>query len=110
MRKSLMLMSIAGVLLLFALPSHAQTSLFSMERASIGATANFCVLQGVDQPAALHEQEWKFGAVAAYNLVSAPEGKAPLLSLAYSLNRGLQNQWWEHRVGVVVTLWKGSDQ
>lgn len=111
MKKSLMLCSIAGVLLLFALPTHAETPLFSLDRASAGVTANYAWYgQAGDQPLPTWEKEWEFGAVAAYNLVAMPEGKAPLLSLTYSLNYGMDNKWWRHRLGVTLVLWKGSDR
>jgi len=112
MRKSLMLCSIAAVLLiLFVLPSHAETPLLSLERASLGATANYAFYgQAGDQPMPAFEKEWEFGAVAAYNLVAMPEGRAPLLSLTYSLNYAVDNKWWRHRLGVTLVLWKGSDR
>ena len=116
MKRVLLALFALFTLLVVTAPAHAQdategTPLFSMDRASLGVTTNYAFYQGVgSEPLPAFAKEWEFGAVGAYNLVAQPGGKAPLLSATYSINYGVDNKFWRHRVGLTLVLWKGSDR
>ena len=94
-----------------AQPVHAQDRpLWSMDRASIGVTANYAFFQNAgDQPLPAYKKAWELGAVGAYNLVAQPGGKAPLLNATFATSYDLDNRWWRHRVGLTLVIWKGND-
>lgn len=86
-----------------------QAPLFSTDRLSLGVASNYCLYQNAgDQRLPDFKKSWEFGGVAAYNLVSKPDGSAPLFSLTYSLNYDVDNKFWRHRVGGTLVLFKGG--
>ena len=94
-----------------ALAAGDATPLLSLDRASFGLSGNYAFYgQAGAQRLPDFPKSWEFGGVAAYNLVAQPGGKAPLLSLTYSLNYDVDNKWWRHRLGATLVLWKGSDK
>lgn len=100
---------LTAALLAVAVAAHAQTPIVSAERLSLGVSSNYCFYQqSGDQRLPDFKKSWEFGGVAAYNLVSKPDGKAPLFSLTYSLNYDVDNKWWRHRVGGTLVLFKGG--
>lgn len=87
----------------------ADQPLFSATRLSAGVTGNYCFYQQQgDQRLPDFHKSWEFGVVAAYNLVSQPEGRAPLLSATWSTNYDVDNKWIRHRVGLTLVLYKGG--
>ena len=90
--------------------AEADVPILSQKRLSLGAPANYALYQQAGgQALPSFPKSWEFGAVAAYNLVAQPSGKAPLLSATYSLNYDVDNQFWRHRFGLTLVLFKGGD-
>lgn len=107
--KGFILAAVAALALSSSAHAQSDVPLFSADRLSAGVTANYALYQQAgDQPLPNFTKSWEFGAVAAYNLVSRPDGSAPLFSLTYSLNYDVDNRWWRHRIGGTLVLYKGG--